>query len=160
MMTPARVQVVSREECIDPVELRRVCEVEGLMPPSTSEAAQCLDAWSRCDPRWARVFLLLARVDRQEYLNGLHSRLAGFAPEDRDVIGDVAYSALVESPCGPPPLVLAWRDGSVVVADLAGGAWHRFDAGTGARWSRLAGPCGEHRCAPRPARRPWWRWWR
>ena len=178
MMTPARVTEVPRERCIDPVELRRLCELDLLMPPSVAEAAECLAAWNACDPEWAEVWLETAIWERDAYLDSLFPRLReAFEPDDQDVIGRCALEARIESPCGPPPLVMtlagwpadgrgtpACAPGSAVVVDFAGGAWHRFEAGTGARWSRRWNMLGArrevaHRCAPVRARRPWWRWW-
>lgn len=167
MVTPARVaEMPSRDRCIDPIELRRICELDLLVPPSQEEAAECLAAWVNCDPGWARAFLLLARVEQQKYLSSVLARLGAFDPADRDGIARIALEARVAALCGelggPEPLVLSLRDGSVIVADLAGAALHRFDAVSGSRWSRVTWPGArliEHRCAPVPGRRAWWRWW-
>lgn len=186
MMTPAKVVEQCRgcaharplrDQCVGPVELRRICEVELLRPPTREESVECLAAWMNGDPRWAQAFLLLARVDRQRYLNSLWYRLWAFDPEDVDVIGRAAQRARIESPDGPEPLVLTvagWP------SDGCGRRLRRvfrirrrrddprprteaFEAGSvivadlaGGTWSRF------HRRPARrtPARRrPWWRWW-
>lgn len=157
MMTPAKVvERPGREDCIDPVELRRICELDGLMPPTQAEAAECLAAWINCEPEWAQAWLEEAEVEREEFLERLWPRLWAFGPDEQDDIGRVALEARVLSPCGIGPLVITLADGSAIVADLDSGSWHRFEAGKARRWSRMTGTLEEWRAV---ARRPWWRWW-
>lgn len=137
-MMPAETFVppLSVDELRQVADLRHICEVELLRPPSVEECREYLSVPSRS--RWQIEFLIAREGEAFRLEDSLYSRLTHLDRQTaRTIVGLYRERRYVVSPCGPPPLLLTRHDGTVILAELGSGSTFVFD--------------------PVPARRRWFR---